>query len=130
MANLQKVYSDLDLTFKSLPVTNDVALRYDDQSVIASVRNLLLTNFYERPFQPKLGSNINAILFEMADGITANIVENEIRNVIGNYEPRVKINQLVVTPSEDENSFNLFMSFFIGNNTRATTVNMLLQRSR
>jgi len=130
MANLQKIYSDLDLTFKSLPVTNDVALRYDDQSVIASVRNLLLTNFYERPFQPKLGSNINAILFEMADGITANIVENEIRNVIGNYEPRVKINQLVVTPSEDENSFNLFMSFFIGNNTRATTVNMLLQRSR
>jgi len=130
MANLQKVYSDLDLTFKSLPVTNDVALRYDDQSVIASVRNLLLTNFYERPFQPKLGSNINAILFEMADGITANIVENEIRNVIGNYEPRIKINQLTVTPSEDENSFNLFMSFFIGNNTRATTVNMLLQRSR
>ena len=130
MANLQKVYSDLDLTFKSLPVTNDVALRYDDQSVIASVRNLLLTNFYERPFQPKLGSNISAILFEMADGITANIVENEIRNVIGNYEPRIKINQLTVTPSEDENSFNLFMSFFIGNNTRATTVNMLLQRSR
>ena len=130
MANLQKVYSDLDLTFKSLPVTNDVALRYDDQSVIASVRNLLLTNFYERPFQPKLGSNINSILFEMADGITANIVENEIKNVISNYEPRVKINQLTVTPSEDENSFNLFMSFFIGNNTRATTVNMLLQRSR
>jgi phage baseplate assembly protein W len=130
MANLQKVYSDLDLTFKSLPVTNDVALRYDDQSVIASVRNLLLTNFYERPFQPKLGSNINAVLFEIADGITANIVENEIKNVIENYEPRIKINQIIVTPSSDQNAFNATMSFFIGNNTTATTVNMLLQRSR
>ena len=130
MANLQKVYSDLDLTFKSLPVTNDVALRYDDQSVIASVRNLLLTNFYERPFQPKLGSNINAVLFEIADGITANIVENEIKNVIKNYEPRIKINQIIVTPSSDQNAFNATMSFFIGNNTTATTVNMLLQRSR
>jgi len=130
MANLQKVYSDLDLTFKSLPVTNDVALRYDEQSVIASVRNLLLTNFYERPFQPKLGSNINAVLFEIADGITANIVENEIKNVIENYEPRIKINQIIVTPSSDQNAFNATMSFFIGNNTTATTVNMLLQRSR
>jgi phage baseplate assembly protein W len=130
MATLQKIYSDLDLTFKRLPATNDVALRYDDQSVVASVRNLLLTNFYERPFQPNLGSNLNAILFEMADGITSGILEKEIRNVIQNYEPRVKINQLIISPSTDENSFNMTMSFFIGNNTRATTVNMLLQRSR
>jgi len=130
MATLQKIYSDLDLTFKRLPATNDVALRYDDQSVVASVRNLLLTNFYERPFQPNLGSNLNAILFEMADGITSGILEKEIRNVIQNYEPRVKINQLIISPSRDENSFNMTMSFFIGNNTRATTVNMLLQRSR
>jgi hypothetical protein len=130
MATLQKIYSDLDLTFKRLPATNDVALRYDDQSVVASVRNLLLTNFYERPFQPNLGSNVNTILFEMADGITSGILEKEIRNVIQNYEPRVKINQLIISPSTDENSFNMTMSFFIGNNTRATTVNMLLQRSR
>jgi len=130
MATLQKIYSDLDLTFNRLPATNDVALRYDDQSVVASVRNLLLTNFYERPFQPNLGSNVNTILFEMADGITSGILEKEIRNVIQNYEPRVKINQLIISPSTDENSFNMTMSFFIGNNTRATTVNMLLQRSR
>jgi len=130
MANLQKIYSDLDLTFKSLPVTGDVALSYDDQSVIRSVRNLLLTNLYERPFQPKLGSNVNALLFEMNDDITGNVLENEIRNVIQNYEPRVNINKLKVSPAQDQNSFNITMSFFIGNNTTATTVNMLLQRSR
>ena len=130
MATLQKIYSDIDLTFNRSPVTNDIALRYDDQSVIASVRNLLLTNFYERPFQPSLGSNIDAILFEQSDGITSNILENEIRNVIKNFEPRVTINQIIIQPDSDNNSFNLTMSFFIGNNTTPTTVNMLLQRSR
>jgi len=130
MATLQKIYSDIDLTFNRLPVTNDIALRYNDQSVIASVRNLLLTNFYEKPFQPSLGSNIDAILFEQSDGITSNILENEIRNVIKNFEPRVTINQIIIQPDSDNNSFNLTMSFFIGNNTTPTTVNMLLQRSR
>ena len=130
MANLQKIYSDLDLTFRRLPVTNDVALSYDDQSVIRSVRNLLLTGFYERPFQPNLGSNLNKLLFEPADQLTSNLIENEVRNVISNFEPRVTINLINVTITPDENSFNLSMTFFVGNNTRATTVTLLLQRSR
>jgi phage baseplate assembly protein W len=130
MANLQKIYSDLDLTFRRLPVTNDVALSYDEQSVIRSVRNLLLTGFYERPFQPNLGSNLNKLLFEPADQLTSNLIESEVRNVISNFEPRVTINSINVTITPDENSFNLSMTFFVGNNTRATTVTLLLQRSR
>jgi phage baseplate assembly protein W len=130
MANLQKIYSDLDLTFRRLPVTNDVALSYDDQAVIRSVRNLLLTGFYERPFQPNLGSNLNKLLFEPADQLTSNLIESEVRNVISNFEPRVTINSINVTITPDENSFNLSMTFFVGNNTRATTVTLLLQRSR
>jgi phage baseplate assembly protein W len=130
MANLQKIYSDLDLTFRRLPVTNDVALSYDEQAVVRSVRNLLLTGFYERPFQPNLGSNLNKLLFEPADQITSNLIESEVKNVISNFEPRVTINTINVTISPDENSFNLSMTFFVGNNTRATTVTLLLQRSR
>ena len=130
MANLQKIYSDLDLTFRRLPVTNDVALSYDDQAVIRSVRNLLLTGFYERPFQPNLGSNLNKLLFEPADQLTSNLIESEVRNVISNFEPRVTINSINVTITPDENSFTLSMTFFVGNNTRATTVTLLLQRSR
>ena len=130
MANLQKIYSDLDLTFRRLPVTNDVALSYDDQAVIRSVRNLLLTGFYERPFQPNLGSNLNKLLFEPADQLTSNLIESEVRNVISNFEPRVTINSINVTITPDENSFNLSMTFFVGNNTRATTVTLILQRSR
>jgi phage baseplate assembly protein W len=130
MAKLNKIYTDLDLTFNRIPATGDVALRFDDQSVIASVRNLLLTNFYERPFQPDLGSNLNAILFEPATGLTAGILELEIRNVINNYEPRVQINELIVSPNLDGNTFLVDMSFYIGNNTQPTAVNLILQRSR
>ena len=130
MANLQKIYSDLDLTFRKLPVTNDVALSYDEQAIVRSIRNLLLTGFYERPFQPKLGSNLNKLLFEPADQLTANLIESEVKNVISNFEPRVTINTITATVSPDENSFNLSMTFFVGNNSRATSVTLLLQRSR
>ena len=91
MATLQKIYSDLDLTFTASPATGDVSISYDEQSVIRSVRNLLMTNYYERPFQPTLGSNLNALLFEPISAITASSIETEITNVINNYEPRATI---------------------------------------
>lgn len=126
----QKIFSDIDLTFRRTPVTGDVAMRYDDQAVISSVRNLLLTNFYERPFQPNVGSNLTALLFEPATNITASILADEIRNVIKNYEPRALINEIQVTLTPDQNAFSVKMSFFIANNTAPTNVSLLLQRSR
>jgi phage baseplate assembly protein W len=130
MANLQKVYTDLDLTFSRRPGTNDVSMRYDDQAVIASVRNLLLTNFYERPFQPNVGSNLDKLLFEPVNDLTANILETEIRNVINNYEPRAKIDSLQITSNPNQASFSVYLRFYIGNNTTPTAVNLILQRSR
>lgn len=105
-------------------------MRYNEQAVIASVRNLLLTNFYERPFQPDVGSNLTGLLFEPATNITASILSDEIKSVITNYEPRAILNSIEVTLAPDENAFNVRMSFFIGNNTAPTNVSLLLQRSR
>jgi len=130
MAKIQHLYSDLDLTFNRTPVTGDVAMRFDDQAVIASVRNLLSTNFYERPFQPSVGSNMSALLFEPATNLTASVISDEIKNVITNFEPRASIYNVTVTLSPDQNSFVADVSFFIGNNTSPTTLNLLLQRSR
>ena len=130
MAQLNKLYSDLDLTFNRLPVSNDVALRYDNQAVIASVRNLLLTNFYERPFQPNLGSNIDKLLFEPVNNLTAGLLSDEIRNVVKNFEPRATIDTIIVSPNPDGESFTSRIQFYIGNNTTPTTVNLFLQRSR
>jgi phage baseplate assembly protein W len=130
MATLKKIYSDLDLTFTRVPGKNDVALSYDDTAVIRSVRHLLLTNFYERPFQPKLGSNITKLLFEPVTDITASIIKDDIINTIKNYEPRASINNIQVTADIDNNAFNVYLEFYIGNNSTPTSVNLILERSR
>jgi phage baseplate assembly protein W len=130
MATLTNLYSDLDLTFNLVPGSKDVARSFDDQAVIRSVRNLLLTNFYERPFQPNLGGNIDRLLFEPATNLTASLIKTEIENVITNYEPRVQIEEIVVMSNINENSFTVSLTFYIGNNTLPTSVNLLLERSR
>lgn len=128
--NITKIYSDIDMTFNAMPVTGDIALSYDASAIIRSVRGLLLTNFYERPFQPDLGSNLDSLLFEPISNLTASQLQQEITNTITNHEPRVTINQVVVTPYEAQNAFNVTLVFFISNNTTATEISMLLQRSR
>jgi hypothetical protein len=130
MATLTNLYSDLDFTFNLVPGSKDVARSFDDQAVIRSVRNLLLTNFYERPFQPDIGGNIDKLLFEPATTLTASLIKTEIENVITNYEPRVQIEDITVTGNIDENSFTINLIFYIGNNTLPTSVNILLERSR
>ena len=127
---LKKLYSDLDLTFTRNPVTGDIAMSYDEQAVIRSVRNLLLTNFYERPFQPTLGSNLNAFLFENASAITATAIEAEITAVVQNYEPRATVDTINVTALEDSNAFFVELIFYIGNNSTPSSVNILLERTR
>jgi phage baseplate assembly protein W len=130
MANLTKIYSDIDFTFTKKPVTGDVALSYDTQSVIRSIRNLLLTKRYERPFNPELGSNIDALLFEMVSPVTASSLESEIRNVIDNYEPRAQVSDLFVKSNPDGNAYNITITFYIENATQPTTVTLLLERNR
>jgi phage baseplate assembly protein W len=130
MSTLKKIFTDIDMTFTKHPGKGDIVLSYDDQSVIRSVRNLLLTNFYERPFQPKLGSNINRLLFENISPVTAHAIEQEISNVISNFEPRATISDINVDAVPDNNAFYVRVTFFIGNNTTPTAVNLLLERNR
>jgi phage baseplate assembly protein W len=130
MATLSKIYSDIDFTFTKKPVTGDVALSFDDQAVIRSVRNLLSTRNYERPFNPDLGSSMDALLFENISPLTANSIKNEISRMIGNYEPRANIKDVVVSSDPDKNAYNVTLSFYIENATLPTTVTLLLERNR
>ena len=130
MANLQKIYSDIDFTFTKKPVTGDVALSYDQQSVVRSIRNLLLTNHYDRPFQPDLGSNVNSILFEPMSTLTASSLQTAVSTVINNYEPRAILKGVLVTPLPDKNAYSVSITFYIENATQATTATILLERNR
>jgi len=129
MAN-KHIYSDLDLTFRKLPSTGDVSMKYDEQAVIKSVRNLLSTNLYERLFQPNVGSSLNKLLFEPVSPLTASLIEDEIARMINNYEPRATISQLFVQASPDSNSFNVSLFVLIGNITIPSQINLILTRSR
>ena len=130
MANLQKIYSDIDFTFTKKPVTGDVALSYDVQAVTRSIRNLLLTNHYERPFDPEVGSSIGALLFEPMSAMSASQIRTLIETTVKNYEPRAILQKVVVSPISDKNIYNVSITFFLENATQATTISIILERNR
>ena len=130
MPNLQKIYSDIDFTFTRKPVTNDVALSYDSQAVIRSIRNLLSAKHYERLWNPDLGSNIQSSLFEPISPEISSIIETEIQELIGFYEPRATLSQIIVEPLPDQNAYRVKLSFYVENATAPTTVTLLLERNR
>ena len=130
MATSTKLYSDLDFNFTRKPGTNDIALSYDAQAVIRSIRNLILTNHYERLWNPDLGGNVNALLFELVSPATADALNYEVRALIEKYEPRAIVKEVLVTPLPDKNAYNLYLSFFLENATLPTTITLLLERTR
>jgi phage baseplate assembly protein W len=127
---ISRKYSDLDLNFTIHPIRKDINKYVNEQAVIHSVKNLLLTNHYERPFNPDLGSNIRRMLFEPMDNITAANIEREIRETIANFEPRVQIITVQVAPNFDQNAFSVYMEFNIVNRTEPVSIRFLLQRIR
>ena len=127
---LTKRYSDIDFNFTRIPGKNDIALSYDEMAVIRSVRNLLLTKNFERPFQPSIGSKVNQLLFEPMDFLVSQSLRSEIESVLTNFEPRVKIDSILVNADFDNNSYNVSLQFFIGNNVEPTAINLILERTR
>jgi len=123
-------YSDLDLNFTIHPVKKDINRNLGERAVINSVKNLILTNHYERPFQPNIGSNIRRLLFENLDNLTATTIENEIRQTILNFEPRVNISKLNVVADFENNGYRVIMEFFVSNRTTPITINFFLERIR
>ena len=128
--NISRTFSDLDLNFTKHPVRDDVNILTAERAVINSVKNLILTNHYERPFQPDLGSNIRRLLFENADSITASLLEREIQQTIENFEPRARVKDIRVIAKFDENGFQVELTFFIVNVTAPITINFFLERIR
>jgi len=130
MAIQNTTYSDLDLRFLPQPGTKDVSFSYDEQAVIRSVKNLLLTGPFERPFQPLLGSQINKLLFEPINPLTAGLLEDEIVRTINNYEPRASVANISINAYPDQDAYQVSMFFYIGNNTTPTGINIILKRTR
>lgn len=123
-------YADLDLDFLPHPTTKDVMKKTGVEAIKRSVRNLILTNFYDRPFQSYIGSSALKLLFDNATPITANFLNNAIREVIGNYEPRVAIQDLRVNFDLDNNGYNVTLYIVVLNRNEPAIINLFLERIR
>ena len=112
---LIKTYNDLDLDFSAHPNTGNISTKKDADAVVRSVRNLLLMNHFDKPFHPEVGSNITRHLFEPMTVATTLRLETDIKNVINNFEPRVRLSEVRVQAVESENGYKISLTFFIVN---------------
>jgi len=123
-------YSDLDLNFTIHPVKKDINRNLGERAVINSVKNLILTNHYEKPFQPNIGSNIRRLLFENLDNLTGTTIESEIRQTILNFEPRVNLIDVTIRESRDSNEVFVSIEFKIVNTESPLSIDFFLERIR
>lgn len=130
MERTSRVYSDLDIKFSKHPVTKDVAIKTDEYAIISAVRNIIMTNFGERRFTPKFGSDVLSQLFEPLDDMTAMNIKEEIITSLTNYEPRVKIDYVNVVPNFGLDGFNITIRFYLLNSIKPITTALFLQRLR
>ena len=123
-------FRDLDLNFAIHPIRKDINTHKAEFAVINSVKNLILTNHYEKPFRPEIGSNIRKLLFENIDSIIAAQIERAVVETIVNFEPRVSVSTITASPDPDNNRYKLNLEFFVINNTNPITINFFLERIR
>ena len=123
-------FRDIDLDFSRNAVTNDVNIVEDVVAVKRALKNLVQTNFYERPFQPELGCGIRELLFENFTPMTKVFLERKIEEVIVNYEPRVQLQNVGVDDDQDNNRLVVDIYFYIVGVPGPQVVQTFLQRVR
>lgn len=125
-----KGWRDLDLSLTLHPVRKDIVPLKDDNAIKNSVKNLLISNFYERPFSRDKGANLRALLFEPADAITEIALRDNITRVLNKYEPRISVTRVRILHEEDSNSYNITVTFKIKEYDTNQSVEIVLRRLR
>lgn len=123
-------YRDLDFSFTRNPITNDVKTLTDVQAVKKSVKNIILTSFYERPFQAELGSGIRRLLFEPMTPVLLVNLKERIEIAIKNFEPRAEIYDVAVNGNPDRNSIDVSIYFRLINGSEMIDLSLTLERTR
>tara|TARA_Y100000361_G_scaffold153493_1_gene175442 strand:- start:886 stop:1299 length:414 start_codon:yes stop_codon:yes gene_type:complete len=120
-------FTDLDINMTLHPQSKDVTLKSDVNAIKRSVKNLIMTNHYERPFKPSIGVNLRGMLFELSttDSI---VLEDDIKAAISSFEPRARVDQVLVT--NQGNELNITLLFTISNDPQPHELDLILQRVR
>jgi len=125
-----KIFKDLNLDFQQNTATKDIQKITDVEAVKRSVRNLLSTNHYEKPFHPEIGSNLRAMLFELMTPQMNHVITKQIENLINNYEPRCRLVQVHTQPMIERNGYSVQISFYVQNYPNPVVVESFLERLR
>ena len=110
---LSKGFKDISMSFQVNPLNNDLISINNETAIARSVRNLVFTLPGERFFNENLGSKLSRALFENIDDISASIIQDEVTNTINNYEPRVDLISVDVSPNYENNEFNVTINYYI-----------------
>ena len=110
---VSKQFKDISATFQINPLNRDLIQLKNANAIARSIRNLIMTVPGERPFNPVLGSQVTGLLFESLDKLTASTIKSEIINTIENFEPRVKLNEVIVKANAEDNQFDVQIQYYI-----------------
>ena len=110
---VSKGFKDVSMSFKYNPLSGDLITLSNENAIARAVRNIVSTTPGEKFFDPDFGSSVGEILFENVDDITAVSIQDEIKNCLGNYEPRVELIDVFVDPNFDENQFDVKITYRI-----------------
>lgn len=106
-------FKDVSSSFKINPINSDVIVMKNENAISRAIRNLIFTLPGEKPFAPTVGSNVTRLLFENLDRLTASSIRSEIEYTINNFEPRVRLTNVKVTPNFDNNAFDVVINYDI-----------------
>lgn len=123
-------YKDFSLSMGRNPVTNDVIAVTGDESVKRAIKNIINTVTGEVPFHPNYGSRVRHLLFEPIDPITSALLESEILTTIETFEPRAVATSVIITPAEDEQRYEVDITFRLNNLATPVTLSLFLTRLR
>jgi len=121
---------DLDLKLGLSPTSADLSIKKGSNSIKQSIKSLILTNFYDKLFRPDVGSNIRNMLFEPVDFVSERILEESIRTVINNFEPRVNLLSVTANADMTEYGYDIKIVFSIRNTGETVTIDTFLQATR
>lgn len=124
------LFSDLDISFVAHPVTKKLSRKKNREAVKQSVKSLVLTDFYERPFKSNIGCSIRYHLFELFTPVTKQNMENAVREVINNYEPRAELIDVLIEERPDMNSLTVSVAFYVLNDPEPVVLDVILERVR
>ena len=125
-----RTFSDLNFDFWTNPSTADVTKKFDEEAIKSSVKNLISTRPFERPFHPEIGSQVYALLFEPLTDTSVPVLVSTIRNTIEIFEPRVDLIDVDVRDNPDLNELTVTLKFKITNSSNPITLKTSISRVR